>query len=352
VTSSLNVPSSSWLNAILAEVDELAAVVASADTGHVTGLVDGARDRAAVATMQLDGSPLDGVPDDIPPPPPGLVTGPARGGWLEVLRSGAGELHTVPDAVLMAIEHRGARAGLDALDLAGSLRSDLRGTLTLLHRRVTDGLLHPDVAGAIRRSDQAVNDASIGRVIFFPVDPAHIEQRFDALAAWVASTDAHPVVVSGVVHHQLLDIHPWEAANGRTARIAARLLLAADGVDAQLIAQPESSITEDVIGYLDDVGRSRRLGTPAVFVARWAEALSDGLRAAASELGVHLEVEVPAATTAFLRSRGATPFTIVDHRTATTGGRDADADLTTALAAGTARRLHGTNGLRWVATTA
>ena len=352
MTTTLDVSRTPWLDRLLAEVDELAALVAAADPDRVSALVDTARDEAALATMQLDGSPLASVPGDIPPPPAGLETGPARGGWLEVLRSGAGGLHTIPDDVLMAVEHRGARAGLDADDLAGGLRSDLRGGLTELHGRVTDGLLHPDVAGVLRRSDQAVNDASIGRVIFFPVDPAHIDARLDALAAWVAASDDHPLVVSGVVHHQLLDIHPWEAANGRMARIAARLLLADAGVDASLIAQPEAAITHDVIGYLDEVARSRRLGSPAEFVSRWAEAVADGLRAAATTLGVAPSVDVPPATAAFLAARGQSPFTIIDHRTATTGDASADAALDAARAAGTARRLHGTNGLRWLATPA
>ncbi|NIR39163.1 MAG: hypothetical protein GWN07_25110, partial [Actinobacteria bacterium] len=72
--------------------------------------------------LQLDGSPIREVPGPVGPPPEGTGTGPARGGWLEVLRSGTRELVTVPDEVLLAVEHRGARAGLDATDLATSLR--------------------------------------------------------------------------------------------------------------------------------------------------------------------------------------------------------------------------------------
>ncbi len=346
----LDVPGSAWLDRLLGEVDQLAAALATATPDAAT--IDRQRDLAAVATLRLDGSPITDVPADIPPPPPGLTTGPARGGWLEVLRSGAGDLGQVPDEVLMAIEHRGAREGLDAAELGAQLSSDLLPTMATLHGRVTDGLLHPDVAGAPRRSDQAVHDASLGRVIFFPIDIAHLPARFEALATWLAHSDAHPVVRAGVLHHQMLDLHPYEAANGRTARIAERLLLAHQGIDTAIVGQPEQAHMRDVIGYLDDVARARRLGSPAVFVARVAEAIADGLRSAASTLGVAEAVEVPAATLAFLAERGTAPFTIVEHRTATTGGKDADAGLDAALAAGAAVRLHGSTGLRWAAVAA
>ncbi len=340
---SLDVARTPWLDQLLAEVEEWSAVVAAA--APTPEQVGAARDRAAVATLRLDGSPLQDVPPPVDQLPVGTVTGPARGGWLEILRSGAADLQTAPDEVLMAIEHHGARAGLDAGDLAGDLRGDPITALRTLHRRMTDGLLAPDTAGAPRRTDQAVHDASIGRVLFFPVDPAHVADRLDRTAAWVADADDHPVVVAGVLHHQVLDIHPFEAANGRLARTAGRLLLADAGIDADRAGQPEAALLEDSIGYLDEVGRSRRLGDPGTFVARWAEAVTDGLRRAAHDLGVAPEVDVPHATVTFLAERAGTDFTITEHRQA--GGTDEGLDA--ALRAGLTSRLLGTRGLRWQA---
>lgn len=342
---SLDVPTGPWLGRLLDEVDAWAEVVATATPDAAT--VSDARDRAAVATLRLDGSPLHDVPPRVEDLPVGTVTGPARGGWLEVLRSGAADLDRAPDEVVLAIEHHGVRAGLAADDLATALREDPLDALRDLHRRMTDGLLAPATAGAPRRTEQAVHDASIGRVLFFPVDPAHIEERLDRLAAWVAAADAHPVVVSGVLHHQVLDLHPFEAANGRLARTAARLVLAGAGIDPLRVGQPEAALLDDSIGYLDEVARSRRLGDPGAFVARWAEAVSDGLRTSAHRLGVAPEVEVPHATVAFLASRAGSSFTVVDHRHE--GGTDEGLDA--ALRAGLVRRLHGTRGLRWAAPT-
>lgn len=342
----LDVEVDEWLGRLLDEVDELGAAVAAVRAEP--DAVATARDLAAVATLRLDGSPITRVPGPVPPPPAGTVTGPATGGWLEVLRSGTRELVTVPDDVLLAVEHRGARAGLDATDLAADLRATLPSALATLHARVTDGLLHPAVAGRHRRSEQAVHDASVGRVLFFPVDPAQLSRRLEELARWLATSEVHPVVRSGVLHHQVLDLHPYEAANGRLARIAARLLLAADGIDVDRLAQPEEALRTDPIGYLDEVGRSRRLGTPRAFVVRWAEALSDGLLAALSSAGV-AGPEVPTSTVGFLAEQAGGGFTVVDHRDAVGGGPGADAALDLARRAGRARRVHGTRGLRWVA---
>ena len=342
---SLDVTVDRWLGRLLDEVDRLAALLGDAPTPPVGP----ARDDAAVATLRLDGSPVQEVPPRVEDVAEGTGTGPARGGWLEVLRSGTRELTTIPDEVLLAVEHRGARAGLDADDLAATLREELSATLAELHHRVTDGLLHPSVAATPRTSTQAVHDASLGRVLFFPVDPQHVGPRMDALATWVADADVHPVVRSGVLHHQVLDLHPFEAANGRLARIAARLQLATDGIDVDRVTSPERVLLDDPIGYLDEVGRSRRLGDPGVFVTRWAEAVADGLLATLAEVGASPAVEVPDATAAFLAERAGEPFTVADHRSAVGGGAGADDALARARLAGRARRVPGSRGLRWVA---
>lgn len=343
--TTLDVTRTPWLDQLLVEAEQWSAVLATTEPDRA--VVDRARDLAAVATLRLDGSPMEEVPPPVDQLPVGSATGPARGGWLEVLRAGTEDLEQAPDEVLLAVEHHGARAGLDADDLAPLLRGDPIAGLRDLHARVTDGLLAPEVAGVPRRTEQTVHDASIGRVLFFPVDPGRIGERLEQAAAWVADSGAHPLIVSGVLHHQVLDIHPFEAANGRLARIAARLLLATAGIDVARVSQPEAALLDDSIGYLDEIGRSRRLGDPGAFVARWAEAVIDGLRAAAHELGVAPDVDVPHATVAFLADRAGAEFTIVDHRRA--GGEDAGLDA--ALRAGLARRVHGTQGLRWRAPT-
>ena len=340
---SLDVPSSPWLDQLLAEVERWAGVLTAATPDDAA--ITAARNAAAVATLQLDGSPIEDVPPPVDDLPVGTATGPARGGWLEVLRAGTADLETAPDEVLMAVEHHGARRGLDADDLAAAMQTDPLPALRTLHQRVTDGLLAPTTAGAPRRTDQTVNDSSIGRVIFFPVDPDHVARRLDEAATWIAGTDAHPAVVSGVLHHQVLDIHPFEAANGRLARTASRLLLAAAGVDVARIGQPEAVLLGDSIGYLDEIGRSRRLGDPSVFVTRWIEAVTASLRAAAREHGVAPEVDVPHSTVTFLADRAGQAFTVADHRAA--GGEDAG--LVAALDAGLTTRVLGTRGLRWMA---
>lgn len=190
-----------------------------------------------------------------------------------------------------------------------------------------------------------MHDASIGRVLFFPVEPHDVAARLDALATWAATTTAHPAVLAGVVHHQLLDVHPYEAANGRLARTAARLLLRAAGLDAGGHAQPEQVLLEDSIGYLDDVARARRLRSPRTFVERTVEATAAGLRLALPPTKID---DVPAATRAFLA--GVTRFTLADHRSAA-GGREADAALVAAADAGLAARVIGTSGLHWRSTT-
>lgn len=342
----LDVARDPFLERLLAEIDELSAVQRRASVASDRA-IDLARDHAALATLRLDGSPIEEVPARVPAPPPGETTGPARASWLDVLRSGTRELRSVPDEVVLAVEHRGARAGLDATDLAHRLRGDARDALSALHGLVTDGLLHPSVVGRLRGTDQAVHDASLGRVLFFPVDRSLLPDRLDQLVDWLASTDDHPVVVSGVLHHQLLDLHPFEAANGRLARIAARLVLSHAGLDESRVCQPEQVLLRDPIGYLDEVSRARRLGDPHAFVVRWAEAVSEALLdAVRPHLGITRD-DLPAATRAFLADSAGRDVTIVDHRRAVGGDAEVDADLDLARRVGLVHRTPGSGGLRW-----
>ena len=65
----------------------------------------------------------------------------------------------------------------------------------------------------------AVYDSETGRPEYIPPEAAEVEALIDELVEYVEKSDDHPLVKAGVIHYQLVTIHPFEDGNGRTARL-------------------------------------------------------------------------------------------------------------------------------------
>lgn len=338
------------LVALVADAERLAASLAGAEIDAERA---GQLRRAIVlASMRLDGSTASDLPDDALLDPAAMPRHDAAAGragtWLDAMRIGTGELHEADEATITALEAIGVRTALDADDLAETLLTAPLEALAELHRRLTRGLLAADVAGRPRTTEQAVHDASVGRILYFPAEPRDVERELHLVAAWLDSVGAreHALVTAGVLHLELLRIHPFEAANGRLARAAARLVLRARGLDPHGVATIEAELGRDPIGYYEEVARTRRRRDLTIWLERWGEAVVDGLRRAAREHGL-LEAVPPERLTRFLAGRTG-GFTIADYRAeAHAVPEDARADLAAALDAGLVQRVPGSRGLRY-----
>jgi Fic family protein len=341
------------LVALVADAERLAASLAGVDVEPERAA--GLRREAVLASLRLDGSPADELPDealldpDAPPGPAGPTDRP--GTWLDAMRVGTGALDAADQATITALEAIGVRTAMAADDLAETLLTAPLEALAELHRRLTRGLLAADAAGRPRTTEQAVHDASVGRILYFPTEPADIVRELHLVAAWLDSVGAreHALVTAGVLHLELLRIHPFEAANGRLARAAARLVLRSRGLDPHGIATIEPELARDPIGYYEEVARTQRRRDLTIWLERWGEAVVDGLRRAAREQGLVVATP-PDRLSRFLAGRTG-GFTIADYRAdAHAVPEDARTDLAAGLDAGLVRRVPGSRGLRYTVT--
>ncbi|MFP5309826.1 MAG: Fic family protein [Actinomycetes bacterium] len=365
---------SPYLVELIADAERLAAVVSGAPETARQAAREPLQSTSALHTCQLDGSPMTHVPDlgvtiaDLDPAalrdgtglslPAATDDGEAAepAGWLELLARHGRDLEDVPDEAITTLEYVGARAALASDDLVEGLFADTERTLATLHTRLTRGLVEPEAAGALRATDQAVHDGASGRILYFPVEPRDVPARLAVLGGWLQTAGAreHALVVSGVVHVTLLDVHPFEAANGRLARAAARLLLRARGLDPDALAQVDAALARDPLGYQEEVARTRRRRDTTVWLERWGEAVVAGLREAARHLDA-LDTAVPDRAEAFVSGRAptadggaGTTFTVADYRADVgVGPEEARADLAALLDAGRVARAPGARGLRF-----
>jgi Fic family protein len=345
---------------LVAETERLAGLVRAADPTDRARLAEVRRDEAIVATLRLDGSTLEAVPsrqalaraEETARTVAGAAeedddtVGARPGTWLDAMNA----LEEAPDEELHALEVLGARAGLDSEDLAEGLLTEPEPALRELHARLTRGLVAPARAGASRVTDQAVHDASVGRILYFTSSPDVVSSELALLAGWVASTGAreHGLVLSGVLHLELLRIHPFDAANGRLARTAARLVLRARGLDPHGLAAPEAALAADSLGYHQEVASTGRRRDVTIWLERWGEAVTAGLRASARELGGLTTPPPDRALDALAALDDDPRFTVADYRAAAgLGPEDARADLHALLDAGRIERVPGSRGLRF-----
>lgn len=107
----------------------------------------------------------------------------------------------------------------------------------------------------------AVYDSVTGMPDYIPPDASDVPALLDELFAYVKSSDDHPLVKAGVVHYQLVTIHPFEDGNGRTARLLSGYLLDLSGYGFAGMGSLEEYFAYDV----DEYYASLQMGLPALY---------------------------------------------------------------------------------------
>ena len=253
-----------------------------------------ARREAALRSARLDGSPLEPATVEAVNTgnwrrPAALTATPRAGGWAGALR-----LDTMNTDEVAAVEYDNLlRVSAREGDLAAGFFDDPSATLAQVHGLVCEGLVEPEAVGRYRRTVQAVHDGAQGKVLFNTADPDTVPGLMQSLERWLrgdrgadSSAMYAAPVVAAVVHERLLQWQPFEAANGRVARAASRLVLLARGFDVGGLAVPERVWGADPVGYYGEVAatiRRREDLTP------WVERHTQALVTAASAAAVALD---------------------------------------------------------------
>ncbi len=107
----------------------------------------------------------------------------------------------------------------------------------------------------------AVYDSETGKVEYIPPEYSEIPKLLDELVQYVNTTDDHPLIVAGVVHYQLVTIHPFEDGNGRTARLMSGYILDLCGYGFNGIGSLEEYFAYDS----DEYYSSLQMGLPALY---------------------------------------------------------------------------------------
>lgn len=357
----MRVAYSDHLVTLVAETAAASARVATAPAAAVEALCADARREAARLSARLDGSPLtdetaDAVDAGTWDGAPEIFDASWTTGWAAALR-----LDGMATQDVGAIEYANVLACDDAAaPMVELFVDDPLEALAAMHRILCRGLVDPDVAGRARRTVQAVHDGAQGRVIFNTPDPETIPGLLEGLRTWLAAASgvrggggaAMPgVIVAAVVHERLLQWQPFEAANGRLARMAGRTVLRARGIDPAGVGVTERALAADPGGYYTEVAATiRRRDDLTEWAERHTEAVLAGLAAAADAVNpLSPPALSPRAAGVVDELAPGTTVTVAEYarRTGTTAAR-ALADLRALTAAGAFVRQPRTRGMRFL----
>jgi Fic family protein len=150
-----------------------------------------------------------------------------------------------------------------------------------IHRTVMQGLQEPYHCGRLRAVPIVVNDPRSGETIYLPPDHRDVRPLVGDLLAFIAKNREalDPLILAALFHKQLVIIHPFTDGNGRTARLATKVLLAAMGLDTFPLFSFENYYNQNVTRYFQEVGvrgHYYELKDETDFTA-WSEYFTDGI---------------------------------------------------------------------------
>lgn len=162
----------------------------------------------------------------------------------------------------------------DALEISLTLILDI-------HERVVDGLLPSFAMGKLRQHPVVVNDPRSGKVVYLPPDVGQIKVLLKDLILYVTANSnlVDPLILAGIFHKQMAIIHPFMDGNGRTTRLATKVLLAKMGLNTFNLFSFENYYNQNVTKYFQVVGEYGDYNELAhsIDFTNWLEYFTGGL---------------------------------------------------------------------------
>jgi len=125
-----------------------------------------------------------------------------------------------------------------------------------VQKRVTDELIDIYNAGKLREQPVFVNDPRTRKTVYLPPDHQDVRNLMVGLLNFTSANKNHldPLIVAGIFHKQFVIIHPFIDGNGRTARLATKVLLANMGLNTFNLFSFENYYNQNVTKYFENVG--------------------------------------------------------------------------------------------------
>lgn len=150
-----------------------------------------------------------------------------------------------------------------------------------IQKIVTDGLMEQYRWGNIRKEPVFVNNPKIRKTIYWPPDHQDVKTMLEGLFIFLEENTQKidPLILAGIFHKQFVIIHPFIDGNGRTVRLATKVLLAKMGLDTFNLFSFENYYNQNVTCYFQEVGLVGNYYDikDQIDFASWLEYFTDGI---------------------------------------------------------------------------
>ena len=170
--------------------------------------------------------------------------------------------------------------------LSGQNNSTYNFTLEMLleiHRITTERILPEESSGKFRMSQVVIRNSQTGQISYTPPPAAEVPFLVEDLISWINDEDTkemHPIIKAGIIHYEIMRIHPFLDGNGRTGRAIATLIMFLDGYDIRKFFSLEEYFDKNPMDYyltLQAVSNQLVLDTHERDLTPWLEYFVKGV---------------------------------------------------------------------------
>ncbi|MDO8451724.1 MAG: Fic family protein [bacterium] len=145
-----------------------------------------------------------------------------------------------------------------------------------MHELTVYRILPEGSIGDYRKTQVVVKNSQTGEITFRPPPALEVPFLMADFLTWLnykGDDDIHMGLKAGIVHYELVRIHPFLDGNGRVARAAATLVLFKGGYDVKRFFSLEEHYDREPLEYYMALQRVGKEGT----MTSWLEYFTEGL---------------------------------------------------------------------------
>ncbi|KKQ38429.1 MAG: Fic family protein [Candidatus Roizmanbacteria bacterium GW2011_GWA2_37_7] len=232
-------PSFTITNRLLANIKRINSLITELNTPHFPNIVLMELERMARAVSTHASTSIEGNPLPL----------------TEVKKILKFRPSNIRDSELEIVNYNKALEDLNKQLNQGSFELTLELILSI-QKKITDKLLSPVDSGSLRHKPVVVNDPRTGKIVFLPPDVKDVLPMMKDIIIFVNTNrkTIDPLILAGIFHKQMVIIHPFMDGNGRTTRLATKILLAAIGLNTFHLFSFENYYNKNVTKYFQTVG--------------------------------------------------------------------------------------------------
>lgn len=226
-------------NRLLANIKRIAEIIVDVNSRSFSGVVLAdmerqAREVSAFSSTSIEGNPLP---------------------LTDVRRILKNRPEHIRDSEKEVLNYNSALVELNGL--IGSRKHIFDVPLVLnIQKTVIQDLIEEHRCGRLRQEPVFVNDPKARKTVYFPPDHGDVPSLMGDLIDYVGKNESSvdPLIMAGIFHKQFVITHPFVDGNGRTARLATKMLLARMGLNTFNLFSFENYYNKNVSRYFQEVG--------------------------------------------------------------------------------------------------